>query len=194
MQDSVHPKEQCTNCGAENDPQNSFCGSCGAPLASSPAGTTGGTAVASDRAPSHAAWSMDRVRSLSTEPKREALLGFLLAAGVSLRLLYLAADQVGYRCGGRAWHGRAGELHRSARGRLVRDGSSRACSFRYRRVLEARSAYHLYCPAPVHSTARGQLDDIASAGSVRSLPARCNRLLLVDPRPCGPSRQNDNLR
>ena len=87
MQDSVHPIEQCTNCGAENDPQNSFCGSCGAPLASSPAGTTGGTAVASDRAPSRGAWSMDRVRSLSTEPKREVLLSSMLAAGVSLLLV-----------------------------------------------------------------------------------------------------------
>jgi hypothetical protein len=83
----VHPKELCTNCGAENDPQNSFCGSCGASLTSSPTGTTGGTAVARDRAPSHGAWSMDRIRSLSTEQKREALLGFLLAAGVSLLLV-----------------------------------------------------------------------------------------------------------
>jgi zinc-ribbon domain len=83
----VHPIEQCTNCGAENEPQNEFCGSCGAPLASSPAGTTGGTAVASDRAPSRGSWSMDRVRSLSTEPKREVLLGSMLAAGVSLLLV-----------------------------------------------------------------------------------------------------------
>jgi hypothetical protein len=87
LADSVHPRVQCTNCGAENDPQNTFCGSCGAPLASSPAGTTGGAAVVSDRAPSRGEWSMDRVRSLSTEPKREALLGFLLAAGVSLLLV-----------------------------------------------------------------------------------------------------------
>ena len=87
MQDSVHPRAHCTNCGVENDPQNSFCGSCGAPLASSPDGTTGGTAVVSDRALSHGAWSMDRIRSLSTEPMREALLGLLLAAGVSLLLV-----------------------------------------------------------------------------------------------------------
>jgi hypothetical protein len=70
LADSVHPREHCTHCGAENDPQNSFCGSCGAPLASSPAGTTGGTAVVSDGAPSQGAWSMDRVRSLSTESMR----------------------------------------------------------------------------------------------------------------------------
>lgn len=81
------PRAHCTNCGVENDPQNSFCGSCGAPLASSPDGTTGGTAVVSGRALSHGAWSMDRIRSLSTEPMREALLGLLLAAGVSLLLV-----------------------------------------------------------------------------------------------------------
>jgi hypothetical protein len=85
-------------------------------------------------------------------------LARFLACGWSLasaggRLLCLAGDPVGYRHGGRTWQGRAGELRRSARRRLVREGSSWACSFRYRRVLEDRPAYHLYCPAPVHSTA-----------------------------------------
>jgi hypothetical protein len=90
----VHPREHCTNCGAENDPQNTFCGSCGAPLPSSPAGTTGDTAVASDRASSRGAWSMDRVRSLSTEPKREALLGSMLSqhSGWSLSPVRLATS------------------------------------------------------------------------------------------------------
>lgn len=77
-------KKHCTNCGAENDSQNSFCDSCGAQLASSPSSTTAGLADVGDGAPSRGEWNIDRVSSLSTDPMREALLGSLLAAGVSL--------------------------------------------------------------------------------------------------------------
>src|ERR687890_1469573 len=86
--DPTHPRKVCTNCGAENDPQNRFCGSCGMSLASPVGDSVGhspyGTPGPSKRSSPLGELSVDRIRSLSAEPRREALLGALLAFGVAL--------------------------------------------------------------------------------------------------------------
>jgi hypothetical protein len=198
LADSVHPGEHCTNCGAKNNPQNSFCGSCGAPLASSPAGTTGGTAVVSERALSHGAWSMDRVRSLSTEPKREALLGSLLAAGVSLLLVvgFYVLLVIRWVIGMGDAPGRAGLVsfvaaHGGALSVRVPPGPA---LFDIGGSLKIDPPITSIALLPFILLLLGQLDDIASAENVRSLHAPCNLLLLGDPRRCSPSQQDDNLR
>jgi hypothetical protein len=86
--DPAHPRKLCENCGAENNPEISFCGSCGAPLAS-PAGdsedrTHDGASGSIKGSSPLGELSVDRIRSLSANPMREALLGGLLAVGVAL--------------------------------------------------------------------------------------------------------------
>jgi hypothetical protein len=88
LADTTHPRKRCENCGAENNPKNSFCGSCGAPIAS-PAGNSGdysfgGTSGPGQRSSPLGELGMGRIRSLSAEPTREAMLGGLLAVGVGL--------------------------------------------------------------------------------------------------------------
>jgi hypothetical protein len=77
LADPTHPRKLCENCGAENYPQSTFCGSCGAPMAS-PAGDSADRshAGASDpgkRSSPLGELSVDRLRSLSADPTREAL-------------------------------------------------------------------------------------------------------------------------
>ena len=88
MVDPTHPRKLCTNCGTENQPQNDFCSSCGAPLAP-PVGDSvnhslDGAPGPGKRSSSLGELSVDRIRALSAEPAREALLGGLLAVGVAL--------------------------------------------------------------------------------------------------------------
>ena len=88
MAGPTHAWKRCTNCGAQNDPQNSFCGSCGAPLASSGGDSDDhsldGTSDLGKRSSPLGELSVDRIRPLSTEPTWEAMLGSLLAVGVAM--------------------------------------------------------------------------------------------------------------
>ena len=88
MVDPAHPRRICESCGAENDSRNGFCDSCGTPLASPVGRSAGqplyGASAGRRRASTRIDLRVDRVRSLSAEPTREALLGVLLAIGVAL--------------------------------------------------------------------------------------------------------------
>jgi hypothetical protein len=88
LPDPAHPRKPCENCGAKNDPKNRFCGSCGAPMASrvvnSDDQSLDGASGPGNRSSPLGDLSVDRIRSLSAEPTREAILGGLLAVGVAL--------------------------------------------------------------------------------------------------------------
>jgi hypothetical protein len=86
--DPTHPRMHCTDCGAENDPENGFCGTCIAPLAlaveDSVDHSLDGASGPRIRLLPLGELSVDRIRSLGAQPMREALLGGLLAVGVAL--------------------------------------------------------------------------------------------------------------
>jgi hypothetical protein len=89
LADPTHPRKLCENCGVENDPKNTFCGLCGAPMAS-PGGhdsadrSHDGASGPGKRSSPLGELSLDRLRLLSADPTREALLGGLLVVGVAL--------------------------------------------------------------------------------------------------------------
>lgn len=176
----ARPRKFCDNCGAENNPKNSVCGSCGAPMAS-PVGSSDyrsleGLSDLGKRSSPLGEPSIGRIRSLSAEPMREALAGRSArrrsGASADSGPICLATYPVGYRRGGRARHGEAGRFRRGARRGGVREGAPHTRASWHRWLFEARSAYHLYRPPSVRPPARGKLGAVAPRADIRGLRAR----------------------